>query len=91
MHYITSFDANASFFKEIQDLLVSWSDHLKICDRIFIRVPNYNKTIYHSGKNSPIQKDDTRIRMIPFTTRRPTLKEARRVHDFLATIECYGL
>ena len=78
-------------FQEVQDLLVTWTDNLKASDRIFIRVPSYNKTIYYSGRNSPMQKDDARIRMIPFSTRRPTMKEAKRVHDILATIECYGV
>lgn len=77
--------------QEIQELLESWSDHINTCDRIFIRVPNYSRGIYYgAGRAAALRRSDARLRLIPFSTRRPTLKEAQRVHDLLAAVECYG-
>ena len=84
---------NGGIFKlqDIQDLLLSWSEHLKSCDRLFLRAPSYNKSLYFGSKTAPLIKSDPRIRMIPFATRRPTFKEVQRVHQLLATIEHYGI
>lgn len=60
------------------------------CDLIFLRAPSFNKKIFFSGKTPLLRKDDERIRMIPFPTKRPTHNEVRRVHQMLASIECYG-
>ena len=71
-------------------MLTSWEEHVKSCDLIFLRAPGFNKKIFFSGKAPPLVKTDKRIRMIPFQTRRPTHNEVQRVHQMLASIECYG-
>ena len=71
-------------------MLTSWEEHVKSCDLIFLRAPGFNKQIFFSGKAPPLDKTDKRIRMIPFQTRRPTHNEVQRVHQMLASIECYG-
>jgi hypothetical protein len=76
--------------QEIHDLLSSWSHHITRCSRIFLRAPTYSKSTFHGGKNPILTKTDSRIRLVPFPTRRPTFKELHRVHELLATIECYG-
>ncbi len=78
-------------FKEITELLESWSDQLKECDRIFIRAPSYNRGLYFGGKNFPLVKHDVRIRQIPFPIRRPTFKELQRIHTLLSAVQCYGM
>ncbi|KAL3831821.1 hypothetical protein ACJMK2_023523 [Sinanodonta woodiana] len=80
----------AALIQDIQELLSSWSLQLKQCDLIFLYAPGFNRQIFFSGKNPPFQKDDTRIRMIPFQTKRPTFNEIKRVHGMLASIESYG-
>lgn len=78
------------FPQDIQDLLLSWSEHLKEASAVFIRAPSYNKSIFFGGRPAPLDKKDPRIRFIPFATRRATFREAQRVHEVLSTIHVYG-
>ncbi|XP_052806792.1 ankyrin repeat and zinc finger domain-containing protein 1-like [Mya arenaria] len=80
----------AALTQEIQELIASWRPHLEKCDLIFLRAPSFNRKIFYSGKVPAFKKDDLRIRLIPFQTRRPTNNEVRRVFEMLASIECYG-
>ncbi|XP_029698232.1 ankyrin repeat and zinc finger domain-containing protein 1 isoform X1 [Takifugu rubripes] len=80
----------AALVKDIQDLLVSWSEHLKEASAIFIRAPSYNKSIFFGSRSAPFDKKDPRIHSIPFATRRATFREAQRVHEVLSTIHVYG-
>lgn len=77
-------------FQDIKALLESWKSDLASCDKIFIRAPGGNKRLFLHGKSPPFNKDDERVRMVPFPTRRPTLNEVRRVFEMLSSIECYG-
>ncbi|CAG09306.1 unnamed protein product [Tetraodon nigroviridis] len=79
----------AALVKDIQDLLVSWSEHLQEASAVFIRAPSYNKGIFFGGRAAPLDKKDPRIRSIPFATRRATFREAQRVHEVLSTIHVY--
>ncbi|CAJ1079249.1 ankyrin repeat and zinc finger domain-containing protein 1 isoform X2 [Xyrichtys novacula] len=80
----------AALVKDIQDLLVSWDEYLKEASAIFIRAPSYNKTIFFGGRAAPLDKRDSRVRTLPFATRRATFREAQRVHDMLSTVRIYG-
>ncbi|XP_041806641.1 ankyrin repeat and zinc finger domain-containing protein 1 isoform X1 [Chelmon rostratus] len=80
----------AALVKDVQDLLVSWADHLKEASAIFVRAPSYNKTIFFGGRAAPLDKKDPRIRTLPFATRRATFREAQRVHEVLSTVYIYG-
>uniref|UniRef100_H3C4I3 Ankyrin repeat and zinc finger peptidyl tRNA hydrolase 1 n=1 Tax=Tetraodon nigroviridis TaxID=99883 RepID=H3C4I3_TETNG len=80
----------AALVKDIQDLLVSWSEHLQEASAVFIRAPSYNKGIFFGGRAAPLDKKDPRIRSIPFATRRATFREAQRVHEVLSTIHVYA-
>lgn len=79
-----------NLLQDVQDLLVSWADHLKEASAIFVRAPSYNKTIFFGGRAAPLDKKDPRIRTLPFATRRATFREAQRVHEVLSTIYIYG-
>ncbi|XP_078704019.1 tRNA endonuclease ANKZF1-like [Branchiostoma floridae x Branchiostoma belcheri] len=80
----------AALNEDIRQLLVSWSDHLKSSHKIFVRAPSYNKATFFGGKDAPLDRNDSKVVTVPFATRRPTLKEVTRVHEELATVECYG-
>ncbi|KAM7407559.1 hypothetical protein PAMA_003332 [Pampus argenteus] len=80
----------AALVKDIQDLLLSWTDHLKEASVIFVRAPSYNKTIFVGGRTAPLDKKDSRIRTLPFATRRATFREVQRVHELLSTVQIYG-
>ena len=80
----------AALVEDIQTLFASWADSVNSCHRIFLRAPSYNKKVFFGGKNPLLDLKDERIVTIPFATRRPTFKEIRRVHELLASVECYG-
>ncbi|XP_037542327.1 ankyrin repeat and zinc finger domain-containing protein 1 [Nematolebias whitei] len=80
----------AALVKDIQDLLLTWAEHLNKASAIFVRAPSYNKTIFIGGRGAPLEKKDPRIRSIPFATRRATFREVQRVHEFLSTVHVYG-
>ena len=85
------FYCTLSFCQDIKKLLIEWSGHLKSCDSIFLRAPGSNQKSLFAGKDSPLNKHDVRLHMVPFPTRRPTFNEVKRVHEILATVYCYGL
>ena len=72
--------------KETTALLDAWADtHLARAERIFVHAPGAAaKAVFASRA---MRRDDTRIRSVPFTTRRPTFSEARRVAAQLAAVE----
>ena len=80
--------------QDILETLDSWKSELKSCDRIFIRSPTSNRslffTCYGNNKFPSLSKNDPRIRQIPFETRRPTFKEVQSVHHKLSTLWNHG-
>ncbi|XP_067890801.1 tRNA endonuclease ANKZF1 isoform X2 [Heterodontus francisci] len=79
----------AALSKDIEDLLARWSESLQVASAIFLRAPSYNKSIF-SGKEPALNRNDSRLRSIPFHTRRATFKEVKRVHAILSTMEIYA-
>ncbi|CAM6128731.1 unnamed protein product [Calypogeia fissa] len=76
----------AALQKEIRDLLSGWVGHIQAASHIFVHAPSANGQALFGGESAPLSRTDPRIRRIPFTTRRPTYKEAKRVHHILTTI-----
>ena len=79
-----------------------WKDELSACKCIFLRVPQYNRSVLIAGtsvgneqqqqqqqQQAPFGKDDVRIRHIPFMTFRPTFNEVKRAHALLGKLEHY--
>ncbi|XP_076235610.1 tRNA endonuclease ANKZF1 [Calliopsis andreniformis] len=81
----------ASLLQHVQDILESWSIHINNSSLILYRaVGPYNRTVLFGGKNPPLDKNDLRLRPLPFPTRRATFSEVKRVYDILSTMEIYG-
>ncbi|NWH20773.1 ANKZ1 protein, partial [Grus americana] len=80
----------AALFKDIQDLLAAWAQHLNEAQRIFLRAPRHNRALLFGGKNPPLARGDPRVCHIPLSTRRATLREVIRVHTTLASLQVYG-
>uniref|UniRef100_A0A8C7XHF6 tRNA endonuclease ANKZF1 n=1 Tax=Oryzias sinensis TaxID=183150 RepID=A0A8C7XHF6_9TELE len=81
----------AALVKDIQDLMLTWAEHINKASVIFVRVPSYNRSILFGGRAAPLDKKDPRIRTIPFATRRATFREVQKVHELLSTVQVYGL
>ncbi|KAJ1801289.1 hypothetical protein LPJ59_000411 [Coemansia sp. RSA 2399] len=60
--------------EEIRDIVQQWSELLKRCTRVFVRVPRANR------KGFPLDWSDERIRSVPVPMARPTLTELQRVY-----------
>ncbi|XP_059823441.1 tRNA endonuclease ANKZF1 isoform X2 [Hypanus sabinus] len=80
----------AALVKDIEDLLLVWTEYLQAASAIFLRAPSHNRGIFLSGKVPAVNRGDSRLRSIPFSTRRATFKEVKRVHAALSTMEIYA-
>ncbi|KAL1137872.1 hypothetical protein AAG570_009568, partial [Ranatra chinensis] len=79
-----------SFTQHVQDVMKTWGPDIIRCDLIFYRaVGRGNSSTLFSGPNAPLLRIDPRIRTVPFTTRRPTFNEVKRVYNLLATVFIY--
>ncbi|XP_034241802.1 protein vms-1-like [Thrips palmi] len=80
-----------ALIQHVQDLISAWADHLKSCTLIFVRaVGPGNRSVLYGGKSPPLDKTDSRIRTIPFPTRRATFSEVKRVLGMLSFVEDHG-
>lgn len=79
-------------FQHIQDLLRTWGPEINKCDYIFYRaVGQSNSGILFGGANPALIRADPRVRTVPFTTRRPTFNELKRVYSLITTVFIYGI
>ena len=76
----------AALDREILEVFRAWAGHLAAASRIFLAAPGANGAVLFSGKDAPLQRSDPRICGVPFTTRRPTFAEAKRVLQMLLTV-----
>ena len=72
--------------QDIRELLSSWREHLQAASHLFVYAPSSNAQTLYGGDNAVLSSSDGRIRRIPFTTRRPTMKEAKRINYLLGTL-----
>ncbi len=74
--------------RDVRALLeVEWRAHVAAAELIWLAVSDTDRRIVVGGEGAPVAKDDTRLRRVPFGTRRPTLSEAKRVAAALAAVE----
>ena len=76
--------------QHVQDVMSNWTEDLKGCYLVLYRAVGANNQAAIFGKNSPLKRDDERVRQLPFPTRKPTYKEVQRVHETVASVEVYG-
>lgn len=80
---------NFLFFQDIQNILKEWSLRIQSAKLIFVYAPSANQKTVFGSQESPLKRSDPRIRSIPLSIRRPTLKEAKRVANTLAEIHYF--
>ncbi|XP_015606848.1 ankyrin repeat and zinc finger domain-containing protein 1 [Cephus cinctus] len=81
----------ASLIQHVQEILESWSTEIANSSLILYRaVGPYNRSVLFGGKNPSLDKNDSRLRPVPFPTARATFSEVKRVYDILSTMEIYG-
>ncbi|KAF5092819.1 hypothetical protein D0Z00_004393 [Geotrichum galactomycetum] len=78
----------AALEKEIRELLDEWRGHLDNVSSIYIRANGpTNKSILVNYPNAPISGKDPRIKSVPFTTKRATASEIKRVWAELSHVK----
>jgi hypothetical protein len=71
--------------EEIQELITNLKGHIKDSSRIFIRAPvTMKKTLFFDKQ--VLDNSDSRIRSLPFITKRPTLQELMRCFQELTAV-----
>lgn len=48
-----------------------WADDLAVSERIFLRASTHGKKSFWGYEGAVLSKDDDRLRVFPFPTRRP--------------------
>lgn len=78
--------------QEVQQLLRSWKEpYLDQCVGIYVRASGVTLWKVLKFEGLPIDPSDQRVRTIPFTTKRATLLEVRRVWVRLTTLSVQAL
>lgn len=72
--------------QDVQELLISWKPCFIAASCIFIYAPSNNRQLFFDGEKPYFVCQLHAIRNIPFTVRRPTFKEARRIYSLLTQI-----
>ncbi len=65
---------------DIRDLLRSWGTYLSSCGLIIINAPKTSRGTFFEEEKGIIDRDDLRIRFVPFMTDRPTLDVVKEIH-----------
>ena len=76
----------AALERDVRDTLTEWKESLAECSLVLVAAPGSNGTTLFGGDEAMLDRGDSRIRKIPFMTRRPTLSEAKRVARVLLTV-----
>lgn len=76
--------------QHIQEIAQKWEAQLEQCQLIFFRAASSNKSVLFGGKTPPLNKNDERLRTIPFPTKRATFSELKRVQERLAVVDIFA-
>ena len=75
----------AALTRDIQETMRAWAQQLQECALVFVHAPAANAGPLFQGEAPPLFRGDRRVRSVPFTTRRPTFSETKRVAQLLLT------
>lgn len=81
----------AALERDIQETLSSWRQQLSEAALILIHAPSANATPLFGGERPVLERSDPRVRPVPFTTRRPTFSETKRVLISLLSVHSASL
>lgn len=75
----------------MKDILQLWSEEIEKCNLIVYRASGpYNRAVLFDDKNPILNKNNPKLRTIPFSTRRATFTEVKRVYEVLTSVQVYG-
>lgn len=71
--------------QEIRELLSQWKNHINTSEQVLVHAPSNNRKIVYGYEGSVLTRENSST--IPFSTRRPTLNEVRRVFIEMTTLK----
>lgn len=78
-------------FQHVKDIVELWKPEIAKSSLILYRAAGpYNRSVLFGGKTPVLDRADPRLRTVPFSTRRATFTEVKRIHEILASIQVYG-
>ncbi|KAF7723425.1 hypothetical protein EC973_002024 [Apophysomyces ossiformis] len=73
--------------QEIRELLSKWRPYIEKSELILVHAPSNNRKIVYDYDQAILNRNDPRVSSVPFTTRRPTLNEIKRVFLEFTTLK----
>jgi len=71
---------------EIAAVLTLWKKELSESHFVFLSAPGANK-FHFFYENSPMDKQQSNLKYVPITTKRPTMIEVKRIFEELTTVQ----
>ncbi|KAK4874736.1 hypothetical protein RN001_014096 [Aquatica leii] len=76
--------------QHIHDIVRAWKKEIDNSSLIVYRAAgSFNQFVFFGGKAPLLDRSDSRLKTIPFVTKRPTFAELKRVHTLLTTVTMY--
>ncbi|VEN60790.1 unnamed protein product, partial [Callosobruchus maculatus] len=76
--------------QHVKDIVENWKDEIEKSSLIIYRAAGpFNRSILFGGSNPLLDRTSKKLRTIPFSTRRATFTEVKRVHALLSSAELY--
>lgn len=72
--------------QEIQELFAAWKHYFDASSYVFIHAPSNNRQLFFDGEKAHFSNHSRIVRHVPFTVRRPTLNEAKRIYNLLTNL-----
>ncbi|KAF9614664.1 hypothetical protein IFM89_019792 [Coptis chinensis] len=72
--------------KEIQELLAAWKSYFDTSSCIYISATSNNRQLLYNAEGAYFSHSNSTVRHVPFTVRRPTFKEAKRIYNHMTNM-----
>ncbi|KAJ8942038.1 hypothetical protein NQ318_002792 [Aromia moschata] len=80
-----------SLVQHVRGIVEAWRPEIERSSLIIYRASGgFNRTVLFGGSNPLLDRADVGLRVVPFSTRRATFTEVKRVHSLLATAQVYS-
>ncbi|RZC34749.1 ankyrin repeat and zinc finger domain-containing protein 1 [Asbolus verrucosus] len=77
--------------QHVRGIIEAWKSELDRCSLIIYRASGpHNRSVLFGGGAPLLDRTDSRLRTIPFSTRRATFAEVKRVHSVITLAHVYG-
>nr|XP_023023926.1 ankyrin repeat and zinc finger domain-containing protein 1-like [Leptinotarsa decemlineata] len=80
-----------SLVQHVKSIVETWKSEIEESSLVIYRASGpYNRTVLFGGTSPLLDRNNKKLRTIPFSTRRATFTEVKRVYNLLSTAALYG-